>query len=46
MQDVSDMEWSLWRDVMADGFYIWLIGQVVLGQLIVCLGLQVPCSYL
>jgi len=40
-QDVSDLEWNLWRDVMADGFYMWLIGHSVLGQLIVYFGQQV-----
>ena len=41
MQDVSDSEWGLWHEVMVDGFYMWLIGQVVLGQLIICFGKQV-----
>jgi len=41
VQDVTDSEWSLWHDIINDGFYKWLICHVILGQLIIYLGMQV-----
>lgn len=39
-KDATDSEWNVWHDIMRNGFYLWLIGQVVLGQLNVYLHLQ------